>query len=320
MAGTAGAKKPGTETFGNNLSTPVTFAEGYGITGSAVGTATGLRGGPAQLTDNFASLRGVYQPLYLAGPLDAAGVPISSNWYYAQKTVATWQANWQSLADSDPAIDACQIDYVDWGDSLLTKAWTIRSKIRVEIRLRRGNVESLGGYQMNHLSGSGITEVWGAADGAAVGTPEPSFSGKTFVPAEGTAYSNCARISVFKLVNGVPEPAAVFSYAVADKYGNDGPGGFAAECNVGGTIIYGYNWDPRTNALSAGKYRVQFSLDPTATWPGGSVARNTHINGLNPLDVAGEWPYAPVLSGDGYTTYVDVDLVTGGGGGGGKPH
>ena len=326
LAGPAAAAGPGggggshTEAYGNNLSVPVTFAEGYGITGSAVDTATGLRGGTAQLSDNFGSLQDVYAPIHLEGLVDADGAELWSSYFYAQKTVAAWQADWQSLADVDPAVDTTQVDYVDWGDSLLTKAWTIRSKIRVEIRLQRVNSEDLGGYAMNHLSGSGITEVWGAADASTTGASAPSFVGRTYVPAEGTVYSNCARISVFRLVGGEPVTPAVFSYAVADKYGNDGPGGFAAECNVGGNIIYGYNWDPRTHSLTAGKYRVQFSLDQTATWAGGLVIRNTHINALNPLDTAGEWPYAPVLSDDGYTTYVDVDLVTSGGGGGGGRH
>jgi len=298
--GVAVAKGPHVETLGNNLSVPVTFAEGYGLTGQPVEQATGLRNGADQLIDNFSALEGVYTPVFISGDTDASGVPLWSNWFYEQKTVAAWQANWQSLADDDADVDSCQVSYVDWGDSLLAQTWTTRSKIRVEVRLYRANAEQLGGYAMNHLSGTGISEVWGAADTSPVGDPagEPLWQGRSYVPGYGTVYSSCAHIRIYRVVDGEPVAPAVVDERIS------------AECNVGGTIIYGYNWDPRSLNLAAGEYRVEFDLEPSVTLGGVTVYRNTHINSLNAADTASEWPYAPALSADGYSTWVDVTLVS----------
>jgi hypothetical protein len=312
-----------TEILGNNLSVPVTFSEGYGLTGSPVDVSTagstGLRG--TMLVDNFDSLE-TYTPIYFQGTVDYDGTLLFSNWFYEQKTEATWQAAWQDGS----AINPVEVTRLDWGDSLLSQTWSVRSKIRVEVALYRDNSEYLQGYAMNHLYGEGTTEVWGTADKSLLGAAEPSKDPMMLPPIEQTVYSNCARITVSEITGrDGTVTREIFSYPVYEKYGVTGPGGFSGEVNVGGKLIYGFNWDPRAHDLPPGWYRVEFSLDPTVTWTvagaeggtGGTYTanRNVHIQALDTNDTTSGWPYQPVLAADGYSSYVDVELVARGGGG-----
>ncbi len=308
----AGKGKPTQTTeFGNNLSVPVIFAEGYSIVGGDVsdpGIGSGFRSTP--LVDNFDALT-AYTPLQFLGlvdpetgeVVDLAGNPLLSNWFYEQKTEAAWQAEWADATTETSALSPVDVTRLDWGDSLLSKAWTVRSKIRLEVRLYRTNdltgsdgSAGLKGYGMNHLSGAGLDEVWGAADASALGAVEPSREPYIVTPTETTVYSNCARLSLYRISalygdiidydndpeNGTETP--VFSLPVADKYGTDGPGGFGAEVNVGGNVIYGYTLDAKALRLPAGYYRVMFSLDPTAAWGGITVTRNAVISALDVTD------------------------------------
>jgi hypothetical protein len=320
-----------TSAYGNNLSVPVIFAEGHNIVGGDVGVVgSGFRSSP--LVDNFDALT-AYSPLGFLGvtdpvtgeSFDLAGNPLLSNWFYEQKTEATWQAEWVDATDPETTVHTVAVTRLDWGDSLLSKAWTVRSKIRLEVRLYRDNdltssdgSVGLKGYGMNHLSGSGIDEVWGAADAAALGAAAPSTEPYIVTPAETTVYSNCARLSLYGIaVLGDTDPAddvEIFSMPVADKYGTDGPGGFGAEVNVGGYAIYGYTLDAKSLKLPAGFYRVVFSLDPTATWGDISVERNTVITGLDAIDsirdgaTESEWPFKSEMNAEGTASWVDIEI------------
>jgi len=142
---------------------------------------------PFELFDNFDALT-TYSPIQFLGVIDPvtgatvdlAGNPLLSNWFYEQKKEATWQAEWVDATDSDAPMTMVEVTRLDWGDSLLSKAWTVRSKIRLEIRLYRANDMGLEGYVMNHIAGSGIDEVWGAADLSAIGALEAAHEPLTF--------------------------------------------------------------------------------------------------------------------------------------------
>jgi len=339
VAAKGGKPTPTTE-FGNNLSVPVVFAEGYNIVGGDVSVVgSGFRSTP--LVDNFDALT-VYCPLEFLGvtdpetglTVDLAGNPLLSNWFYEQKTEATWQAEWADATDEATALPSpVNVTRLDWGDSLLSKAWTTRSKIRLEVRLYRDNdllssdgTAGLKGYGMNHLSGAGIDEVWGAADASALGAEQASGEPYLVTPAETTVYSNCARLSLYQIsglggavvdYDGDPDNGSetpVFSMPVADKYGTDGPGWFGAEVNVGGYAIYGYTLDAKSLKLPAGFYRVMFSLDPTAAWGDITVTRNTVISALDEADsvrdgtTESEWPFRSEMNGDGTASWVDIEI------------
>ncbi|MEE4276677.1 MAG: hypothetical protein V2J16_12520 [Thermoleophilia bacterium] len=323
VAAPAAAEEP--SILGNNLSVPVIFAEGYNIVGGDVSDpaiGSGFRSTP--LEDNFAWYKDNYALYYMPGLLDAAGADLYSSWFYPQKTEATWQAEWADWSASGPV----EVTRLDWGDSLLAKTWPVRAKIRLEVRLYRENTSGLLGYAMNHLEGAGIDEVWGAADAAPVANENGATGTAYTLPTPWTTvYSNCARLSLYALDDaGNPVGDELFDgdgMAVADKYGTDGPGLFGAEVNVGGYVIYGYTLDGKAMKLEPGDYRIVFSLDTGATWSDESVARNTKITGLDPIDAgASEWLYHSELAEDGFSSWVDFELVpkTTGGGGGGKPH
>ena len=319
--------KPSTE-LGNNVSVPVIFAEGYNIVGGDVSTVgSGFRS--TALIDNFADLT-TYLPIQFLGvsdpitgdTVDLAGTPLASNWFYEQKKEATWQAQWVDATNPETLMNMVEVTRLDWGDSLLSKAWTVRSKIRLEIRLYRQNEDlQLQGYVMNHIAGSGIDEVWGAADSSDIGASEPAYGPRLYIPPEATVYSNCARLSLYKIQGlGDTESAddvEIFSMPVADKYGTDGPTGFGAEINVGGYVLYGYTLDAKAQGLAAGYYRVMFSLDDSSTWGAVDVSRNTVITGLDGIDdgTLSEWPFKSEMNTEGTASWVDIQIVAQGGGG-----
>ncbi len=145
---------------------------------------------------------------------------------------------------------------------------------------------------MNHLSGTGITEVWGAADDSGLGATEASGAPYMVTPLETTVYSNCARLGLYHIdaLGGDVVGDPVFSMPVADSTAPVAPGGFGAEVNVGGYAIYGYTLDAMALALAPGFYRVLFSLDDSAAWSGVSVSRNTVITGLDEADSVRDEP------------------------------
>jgi hypothetical protein len=323
----AQGKPSPTVELGNNVSVPVIFSEGYNIVGGDVSSVgSGFRSAP--LVDNFDSLT-TYTPRYWLGVtdpvtgacLDLAGSPLLSNWFYDQKTEATWQAEWVDATSDATSMSDVDVTRLDWGDSLLSKAWTVRSKLRIEVRLYRDNDRRLIGYGMNHVYGSGITEVWGAADASPVGAGDGPYHGPHYVtPAETTIYSNCARLSLYRIdaLGGAVVSDELLDgdgMAVADKYGSDGPSGFGAEVNVGGFVLYGYTLDAKAMRLPVGFYRVVFSLDPAATWDGVTVNCNAVITGLDEADsvrdgtTESEWPFKSELASDGFSSWVDIQIL-----------
>jgi len=71
---------------------------------------------------------------------------------------------WQ--ADSvDWSATPVNVHWVDWGDNLESQDWYTSSQVRLEVVLFEDLVEpmTMTEYQMRHVSGWGIDEVWGLA-------------------------------------------------------------------------------------------------------------------------------------------------------------
>lgn len=264
------AKKPPvpTVTYTNNLSNPVIFAEGTGITGLPTAESTGLRGGSVP---------------YLVEPYLYNGVT-----YYLQQTQNSWQADWVNGQPGGEVVE------VDWSDNIVRTTWSASSVIRVEVVLDKELTTPLNGYDMTYLFGEGIAEVWGTT-----GTKIPAS-----LP---TVYSICARHTIQKLdgPNG-NVVGTLYNSAIYDRFGVDGlTYAYAAEVNVPGKIIYGYNWDLGKFDMASiglptepksGWYRLSYSLDPLATYTvtdANGTARtfatpcNTVLGAVNPLDQLG---------------------------------
>jgi hypothetical protein len=140
---TVGTGGTGDEGFGNNLSVPTVFAEGHGITGLPTAQDTGLR----PLAGETNPTLPYFDPNYV---YFNNGVP-----YYPQQTASTWRADW---ADGDAAGERV---VVNWSDNLLNTSWTANSVIRVETAMYRSPEDTMTGYTMSNLYGTGTTEMWG---------------------------------------------------------------------------------------------------------------------------------------------------------------
>lgn len=286
-----GPPVPVTEGFGNNLSFPVVFADGYGITGAEIGddpspwlnTGTGIR--PAE-TENVPEF-----PFFDS----TSAIVKNSVTYYPQKTRSTWQAEWRNGADEEQEVIA------DWGDNLRSQSFTTNSVVRVEMTLVQDTSTSdasdtMTAYVMSSLEGSRRDEV--------VGTDAVEYESNVR-----TVYTVTARIQAQKLVQqggAVDDSVEGIDLAVADAFGLDGPGGFGAEVNVSGKLIYGYVWQIRNLGLStdekAGWWRLTFSLDPTSSVGGETVQRNVRITELD----AGETGSTATLANDGRSTSIEI--------------
>jgi len=292
--GAGGGGGSGDEGFGNNLSYPLLFADGYGITGMPIdGTvdpwldfATGLR---PTATD-------IVVPFPYFDPTTA--YDLNGTLYYEQKSANTWQAAWFDGSS------ATQDVIVDWGDNLTSVSFTTNSVIRVETTLYQDATivpptDVLTGYQMALLYGAGITEMQGT-------------DAVTYVADTRHVYAVNGRLTIEKLVGpgGAVDPTVDgFDAATYERYGLDGPGGFGAEINVGGKLVYGYVWMlsqweiPEPDKL--GWWRITFSLDPQATFgtPAVTVDNNVRIVALDPSETVA------TLDVPGNQTWIEIEVT-----------
>jgi hypothetical protein len=282
------------EGLGNNLSVPVIFAESHGMTGSPTAIDTGLRPRP----EENIPVPPFWDPAHI--------YVIDGTTYYPQQTPSTWCAQW---ANGDQVNGEHVV--VNWSDNLLNTRWTPKSVIRVETVLYKSLPETMTAYTMRHLFGSGTTEMWGTDT-----TTYPSMYR--------TVYSVNARLKIEKLDrpggNPVPGAPCGFEGAIYEWFGQDGPGGYTAEVNVSGNLIYGYSW--MLNQCSAslqqklGWWRLTFTLDPTASFNVGgidyNVTRNVFLDALDPLDSKGTF-FKPVIVDD-RTTRLEIEITQKGGG------
>jgi hypothetical protein len=287
--------RPEEETAGNHLSLPVIWSDPYSL----------------PLPGTFGVERFEGRSTEIGGVL----------WYHQKDEDNEWQAE-----SSDWSGSPVDVTYVDWGDNLEAKNWNTRSKVRVEVVLFQDLTTPLTGYEMSYISGQGQTEVWGT-------------NGVQYDSYEATVYSHNARLVIQKLpfppdkclLDWDPSGARwqgdagepLFNGGVWE--GGDGPGYYSAEINVGGKVIYGYNWDVKKNGEGAGHYRITFALDPV----NGSIPLNTFFQ-TTQVKLGEEVPDGG--SGGGVAavdhannlSYIDIEIVSrsggsaGGGGGGGN--
>ncbi len=290
--------------------------------------------------------------LTLVAGTPAADNPLPLARAYLQKDANNvWQAGFWPATQGERPIDAVKVDLVDWGDNLESMDWYTTSQVRTEVVLFEdsglGDGEAypwpMLEYEMRHTDGWGINEVHGLATSLDV---TPSTGPGT----RATVYSNCARLTIQKLLTnredtalndlvwvpteGWTEPAGyegdlvnphVFNGSVHE--GGDGPGYYSAEINVKGRIIYGYTWNVRQLNEGDGDYRLTFSFDEVC---GPGTALNTYfVQGVTEILVpaeeviiaaADEGGATAVLRPDLNLTYIDVRILprgAGGGGGGG---
>lgn len=133
-----------TETAGNNLSWPVVFVDGVGITGLPVTTDPGVR----PIASENIVVDGL--PFWYTGNVADYDV------YYTQQSANTWQAEWVD-GTGQAAYDA----EAYWGDNLTVVTWSTTRPIRIEVALS-ATALSLTGFNMVYLYGQGPEEMQGA--------------------------------------------------------------------------------------------------------------------------------------------------------------
>jgi len=293
-----GGSGGGEEGVGNNLSWPVIFADGYGMTGLPVMTDAGLRPTAAE----GIAVTGL--PFFAAG--NVADYAQGGVDYYMQKGDNTWQAEW---LDGSGEMQSAQ---VSWGDNLTHHTFSTHGMIRVETSLSAVDAPEMTGYAMTHLYGQGPTEMQGTDGSTAAYTP--------------MLYTVTARLRIEKLDNETMEPVYLaFDGTVADGLQSEGPGSYGAEVNVGGKVVYGYNLRVKdlgipTGVEKYGWWRLTFSLDESASIDGASVPRGLSLDriGNAESETEEELLYTPVLDTVGQRSVLEIWIASASGGGGGS--
>lgn len=259
---------------------------------------------------------------------------------YVQKDAFnTWQAGTAVAAGN------VEVDWIDWGDDLEAKAWTLSSQVRIEHVVSDAVATPMTEYVMRHTSGWGIDEVHGLS---VIPSPRAVEMLDNYLP---TVFSACARLTIQRLAvarddarladgltwnalthewteaDGVTDDLvrpAIFNKAVYEAA--DGPGYYNAEINVKGKIIYGYTWGVRKLNDGAGDYRITFGFD-SASCPALANTFITEATQIVQPEEEGEVVVAeePVSSGgvgmlrpDLNLTYMDIRITSQKGGGGGR--
>lgn len=270
------------EGFGNNLSVPLLWAEGYGVTGYPIATDTGIRGDPypaAVLTD--------------ATPYTVDGVDYD---LYLQNTVNEWQAWTNDKSGTPTALGAS----IKWGDNLMSHSFAVGRKIRAEQQLWRTLATAQPAYEMILAEGEKRNEIWGTT-----GQVVPTTAGFVFSPN--------AQLTIWKIrPNGTRVKVPVFRGAVWEGFVKEGPSTYGVEVTKGGQVTYGYQFQPQL----PGWYRLVFKLLPEVSYtltPEGSeavdytVERHTKLLGVAfSTEEEGEDPqFVPYLK-DRYTSILEI--------------
>jgi hypothetical protein len=291
------------ETLGNNLSMPIVFAEGYGITGmktqpyTTYPTATADDGLRPRTEAEVLPFNEAGDPVPNLDPADA--YPLGDVTYYMQKGPSTWKAYAKDGVKGNP-VKAL----VYFGDNLTGHQWTTNAKIiHLETGLQREMLTPQLTYPMTSLYGDKMGEVFGT----------------TGIPATGTTakvYTPMGRLVIQKLDKNHKPIGKLFSQAIYQGFGVDGSGKFATEVTGSGTLSYAYNWmlSDTGDFAKAGWWRITFKIDEKGTWNNGvkdvTVARNAKIVGkIVSSETEGEGPLFPITIVDPYKAYVDIQII-----------
>ena len=168
---------------------------------------------------------------------------------------------------------------------------------------------TMTGFNMPYALGEGADEIQGT-DG-------------TTAPMVPYIYATTPRLIIQKLDDVTREPVwTAFDGAVWQKYGTDGPGGFGAEVNVGGALIYGYNFVIRDLPVPGdlhkyGWWRITLQLDDAGTVGGVPVPRNVSLDRLGVSEEEEPPMFAPQLDTSKQRSWLDIQVTSASGGGGG---
>ena len=252
----------GDTAFGNNFAAALIFADNKGIGGAditgawtttlaGIDVATGLRPTAEEIAALQAQTPAVIELPYLDPTTDYL---LGTTVYYKQKTISTWQGEWQ--------LGASELQHVtaSWGDNLISQRLTASSIIRIEMVLSKAldPAAPMTSYVMQSLYGTRENEVQGT-------------DGTTYENTTAFVFATNARLKIEKLDG---QGGGVVGGPLYDQglWEGDGPGFLAGEVNVSGNFTYGFVWNLGKQVLppdipsKTGWWRLTFSLPaPTNT-------------------------------------------------------
>jgi uncharacterized protein YjdB len=279
--------------LGNNLSWPVVFAEGTGLTGLPVSQDAGMR--PTSEENVVVDAR----PFFFSGNAHDCAVGTVS--YFCQQGANVWQAEWLDGSSGPP-----RSAEVKWGDNLTHHTYGTHTQIHVEVSLNDLDAGQLRGFNMTVISGSGPTEMQGT-DGS-IGQ---------FVP---TLFTGAARLIVEKLDDIDTTRAPVLTLLDQGLWQKgDGPGQFGAEVTVSGRLVYGYNFKIQDldTSIFGGAHKYGWWRLTLVIGGSGAPADNVFLRQVAAQSSEEEEPpkYTPVVSADGRRTSLTIYVNKDGGGG-----
>jgi hypothetical protein len=244
----------GEDEGGNNLSFPVIWSDGAELA---------LRGDDGEVFEGCCFCEDYCNPdleqsLCPEDPDYTHGGCGKPHWYLQQDTGNEWQAQ-----SADWSASPVFVDWVDWGDNLEAKDWSLKSVVRVEMVLYQDLGSPMTGFTMAHLWGQGPDEMWGC-------------NALPYESEQATVYSGCARLTIQKLTDDYADLTwnsstgewtgdvgrTIYNSGVWEGgHGPDLRTEYSAEINVPGKVIYGYNWMVPRNNDGEGYYRITFSLE-----------------------------------------------------------
>jgi hypothetical protein len=253
------------EEVANNLSVPLVFAEGYGLTGRPAYEQSGLPGG-------------IY-------PIFATEYCFAGEEYYLQATDSLWQAQWSADRLMEPDAPPVSVT-LDWSDEVVNRSWDEKSVIPVMVYLSTIHDTKMIGYEMKALP-AGIlpcdlieplatesTSLFVAAEEEEVDEVWGT-TGVTYESDRAGVYSVCARLKIQKIDKPGPDAvvqATLFNSAVYEGFGVHGrPVWYTAGIDGPGRVVYLYNWNLAlmqggADVSRAGWYRLSFGLDEKAEY------------------------------------------------------
>jgi uncharacterized protein YjdB len=209
--------------YGNNLSWPVVFADGIGITGSPVSSDPGVRPTAAEGVTVDAL------PFFWS-----ENVPNYDEIYYEQQSFNVWQAEWIDGTGESP-----YTAQISWGDNLTHMTWSASRPVRVEQVLSAVDY-TLDGYVMTYLYGQGPSEMQGT-DGTVA----------SFIP---TIYTIGASVKIEKLDGEGGSPVDVVTETVVGSEVNVGGK------IIYGYNLFLSDWTPDPGVTKEGWYRITYTL------------------------------------------------------------
>jgi hypothetical protein len=239
---------------------------------------------------------------------------------------------------------------IDWGDALESRTSAATSVVRVEaMPFFNYSSAELTGFDMWHVSGTGIDEMWGsrATDDA---NPLPfKYDTQYAIMHTGSATLHLAKLSTGAVtcpatpsVDGSSpyddegEQKAILTWDASTQRWVSDPGlpfqtymPYNPEMNIQGKFVYGYNWKLKTfdtNGVDkAGWWRLSFYSPDLAFGVGTivgiplvppAVSAAIGVLAVEPAEETEGRLYVPKILPDYNLTFIDVCLSAAKGGGG----